>query len=61
MFTGDVSMVRFLLSSGAETEQRSSSGQTPLQLALLGGHVHVAEVLLEKGADFQVQVLIFFF
>ena len=54
-------MVKFLLSSNAEIEQRSSSGQTPLHLAVLCGHVHVAEVLLERGADFQVKYYIYYF
>lgn len=47
-------MVKFLLSAGAEVDQRSFTGQTPLHIAVLGAHVALVEVLLDKGADFQV-------
>ncbi|CAH2245293.1 jg15676 [Pararge aegeria aegeria] len=52
---GDVGMVKYLVSADAELEQRSSTGQTPLHLAVLAGHIAVADLLLEKGADFQVR------
>lgn len=51
---GDLNMAKFLLTGGAEVDQRSFTGQTPLHLAVLGGHAVLVEVLLDKGADFQV-------
>ncbi|XP_053619760.1 fibronectin type 3 and ankyrin repeat domains 1 protein-like [Plodia interpunctella] len=48
---GDLNTVKFLLSVGAEVEQRSDTGQTPLQLAVLAGDVAVAGLLIEHGAD----------
>lgn len=52
--TDDINMVRFLLSMNAEIEQCSSTRQTPLHLAVLCGHLAIADLLLEKGADLQV-------
>ncbi|CAG9794630.1 unnamed protein product [Diatraea saccharalis] len=50
---GDINMVKFLISAGAELEQRSSTGQTALHLAVLGRHPNIVELLLERGADFK--------
>lgn len=47
-------MVKFFLSVGAEVDQRSFTGQTPLHLAVLGAHAALVELLLDKGANFQV-------
>lgn len=47
-------MVKFFLSAGAEIDQRSFTGQTPLHLAVLGAHAALVEMLLDKGANFQV-------
>uniref|UniRef100_A0A2A4IWR6 Uncharacterized protein n=1 Tax=Heliothis virescens TaxID=7102 RepID=A0A2A4IWR6_HELVI len=54
---GDINTVRFLVTAGAELEQRSASGQTALHLAVLSARVPIAQLLLEQGADFQAQDL----
>ncbi|XP_013194626.1 uncharacterized protein LOC106138123 isoform X2 [Amyelois transitella] len=48
---GDLNTVKFLLSSGAEVEQRSAAGQTPLHLAVLAADIPMAGLLLDHGAD----------
>ena len=40
-----------LIEYGANVNQVSSAGQTPLILAAVGGHGALARVLLESGAD----------
>ncbi|KAM3958666.1 uncharacterized protein ACR2FA_007304 [Aphomia sociella] len=52
---GDINMVRFLISAGAELDQRSAAGQTPLHLAVLATYATIAELLLDKGADPQIR------
>ncbi|XP_037295791.1 uncharacterized protein LOC119189633 [Manduca sexta] len=47
---GDMNMVRYLISMGADVEQPSAAGQTPLHLALYAANTHMAELLLDKGA-----------
>ncbi|XP_037302250.1 ankyrin-3 [Manduca sexta] len=50
---GDMNMVRYLISMGADVEQPSAAGQTPLHLALYAANTHMAELLLDKGASLQ--------
>ncbi|VVC87151.1 unnamed protein product, partial [Leptidea sinapis] len=38
---GDLNTVRFLVSAGADLEQPSTTGQHPLHLAALGGHMDI--------------------
>ena len=52
--TGDINTVRFLLAAGAEVDQRSATGQTVLHLAVLAANLPIVQLLLEHGADFQV-------
>lgn len=53
-FSGDINTVRLLITLGAEVNQPSLAGQTPLQLAVLAGDVALVDLLLEKGADMKV-------
>lgn len=46
--------MRFLLGAGAEVEQRSTSGQAALHLAVLSANIPIVQLLLEHGADFEV-------
>jgi ankyrin repeat protein len=48
---GDVAVVRRKLSEGAEVEDRTDDGYTPLHLAAYFGRLEVARFLLERGAD----------
>ena len=49
---GDIDKVIHLLESGVDINARAPcSGAAPLDAALHGGHVSLAEFLLEKGAD----------
>ncbi|XP_026754364.2 fibronectin type 3 and ankyrin repeat domains 1 protein [Galleria mellonella] len=52
---GDINTVRFLISVGAELDQRIGAGQTPLHIAVLSSHIPMVELLLEKGADTQAR------
>ncbi|CAH1641353.1 unnamed protein product [Spodoptera littoralis] len=51
---GDINTVRFLLSAGAEVEQRSTTGQSALHIAVLNANIPIVQLLLEQGADFEV-------
>ena len=48
---GDSESVRELLAKGADVNSRSGGGQTPLMLAVIGGHGKVVELLRAAGAD----------
>ena len=48
---GDALAVMQLIVSGADQHAFDQYGRTPLALAVLGGHVEVAELLLAGGAD----------
>jgi ankyrin repeat protein len=47
---GDVEKVGVVLGPGVDVDARSDRGETPLILAILGGHGAVAELLIEQGA-----------
>ena len=49
--SGDESAVGTLLASGADVNQRTSGGQTPLILAVIFGHTELIRVLVKAGAD----------
>lgn len=48
---GDINMIEWLISVGANIECRSKNGRTSLMLASLYGHVPVIELLISLGAD----------
>jgi TonB family protein len=48
---GAVDAVRTLLAQGVNVNVRTSGGQTPLMLALIGGHEQVVQLLRAAGAD----------
>lgn len=50
---GDVEMVEYLLSKGAEVNAPAAvaNGVTALQAAAIKGHLRIAQILLEHGAD----------
>ena len=45
------SLIPILVARGAEVNQRTSSGSTPLHLAVAAGHMGAAGALLSNGAD----------
>lgn len=47
----DLTKVRELIRQGNVSDARDENGETPLILAILEGHVEVAELLIEQGAD----------
>lgn len=48
---GDVHAVRQLIARGAPLEEKDSYGTTPLEVAILNGHLDVVKVLLDNGAN----------
>jgi len=49
--SGDESAVSALLADGADVNERTSGGQTPLILAIVFGHKNLVQVLVKAGAD----------
>jgi hypothetical protein len=49
--SGDEGAVSALLANGANVNERTSGGQTPLILATIFGHTHLLPLLLAAGAD----------
>lgn len=50
-FGGNLRVVRYLLSKGANIEAQNMPGYTPLIIAIEKKHVDIVEFLLEQGAD----------
>ncbi|MFT4314280.1 MAG: ankyrin repeat domain-containing protein [Wolbachia pipientis] len=48
---GNLSMVRSLISQGANVDSRDHNNWTPLHCATVNGHLELVKYLLEKGAD----------
>jgi TonB family protein len=48
---GNAGDVAVLLANGANANERTSGGQTPLILATIFGHTHLIPLLLKAGAD----------
>jgi len=53
--SGDAADVSALLADGADANERTSGGQTPLILATIFGHTHLIPLLLNAGADPQLR------
>jgi hypothetical protein len=53
--SGDAGDVSALLANGANANERTSGGQTPLILATIFGHTHLIPLLLRAGADPQIR------
>ena len=53
--SGDAGDVSALLADGANANERTSGGQTPLILATIFGHTHLIPLLLKAGADPQLR------
>jgi outer membrane biosynthesis protein TonB len=49
--SGDESAVSALLAEGADVNESTSGGQTPLILAVIFGHTHIVQQLVQAGAD----------
>ena len=49
--SGDEGAVSALLANGADVNERTSGGQTPVILATIFGHTHLLPLLLQAGAD----------
>lgn len=49
-WNGEVKIVEFLLSRGANIDIVNNDGHTPLMAAAIGGEASVARLLLERGA-----------
>jgi hypothetical protein len=53
--SGDAGAVSTVLANGADVNERTGGGQTPLILATILGHTHLIPLLLEAGADPQLR------
>ena len=53
--SGDASAVSTVLANGADVNERTGGGQTPLILATIFGHTHLLHLLLDAGADPQLR------
>ena len=53
---GDTAMVELCLSSGVDANETDEHGFTALQLARMHGHEELVQLLLERGADADVQL-----
>ena len=49
--TGHLDMVKFLLEAGADQEHKTDEMHTALMEASMDGHVEVAKLLLDSGAQ----------
>jgi len=49
--SGDESAVSALLAAGADVNETTGGGQTPLILAVIFGHAHIVQQLVRAGAD----------
>lgn len=49
--SGDESAVSALLAEGADVNETTGGGQTPLILAVIFGHTHIVQQLVAAGAD----------
>lgn len=52
---GDTEAVRAWLSARADVNQKTSGGQTLLNLAIISKHIHILRLLLAAGADPQLR------
>ena len=48
---GDPEIVALLINHGADIDARGENGWSPLHMAYQWGHVELASILIEKGAD----------
>lgn len=48
--TNDIKLIKYLLSHGAEVNQRDKTGSTALFIAAFAGHQEVVTLLIESGA-----------
>lgn len=53
--SGDAAAVTAVLADGADVNERTGGGQTPLILATIFGHTHLISLLLDAGADPQLR------
>jgi len=53
--SGDKSAVSALLAGGADLNETTSGGQTPLILAVIFGHTNIVRLLVKAGADPRVR------
>lgn len=49
--SGDETAVSALLANGADVNERTSGGQTPLILAVIRGHTNIVRLLVDAGAN----------
>jgi hypothetical protein len=49
--SGNTKHVRAMLQAGADPNQTSQGGQTPIILAIASGNIHLVNLLLDAGAD----------
>eukprot|EP01103_Thecamoeba_quadrilineata_P001528 TRINITY_DN11384_c0_g1_i1.p1 TRINITY_DN11384_c0_g1~~TRINITY_DN11384_c0_g1_i1.p1 ORF type:complete len:130 (-),score=23.14 TRINITY_DN11384_c0_g1_i1:119-487(-) len=51
---GQVEIIKYLISKGANVDAKDSYGHTPLHLAVYESHTEAVKVLIEKGASTKI-------
>ena len=52
--TGNADIAQILLRSGTDVNRRDKDGKSPLMMAVVNGHEHLTQVLLNHGADYKI-------
>jgi ankyrin repeat protein len=54
---GDLDIVKVLLQTKSNVNQTNSYGVTPLMVAVIAGHDHIVEYLLDNGANANLETI----
>uniref|UniRef100_A0A671M830 Fibronectin type III and ankyrin repeat domains 1 n=1 Tax=Sinocyclocheilus anshuiensis TaxID=1608454 RepID=A0A671M830_9TELE len=55
VMTGDTAVASLLITAGADVNVQDRDGKTPLMVAVLNNYEHLVKILLDRGADPNIQ------